>query len=96
MGLSRWLQLLALAKLSREETPIKLETAAAAVQLPADEPIKLTTNTTTQTKNVSGPAFDALDVRAELLAPREGALLASHVSLGGVEGTLPRVASVRV
>ena len=40
-------------------------------------PIKLTTaNTTTQTKNVSGPAFDALDVRAELLAPREGALLA--------------------
>ena len=26
----------------------------------------------------------------------EGALLASHVSLGGVEGTLPRVASVRV
>jgi hypothetical protein len=77
MGLSRWLQLLALAKLSREETPIKLETAAAAVQLPADEPIKLTTaNTTTQTKNVSGPAFDALDVRAELLAPREGALLA--------------------
>ena len=32
--------------------------------------------TTTQTKNVSGPAFDALDVRAELLAPREGALLA--------------------
>ena len=26
----------------------------------------------------------------------EGALLASHISLGGVEGTLPRVASVRV
>ena len=76
MGLSRWLQLLALAKLSREETPIKLETTVDAVQLPADEPIKLTTNTTTQTKNVSGPAFDALDVRAELLAPREGALLA--------------------
>ncbi len=77
MGLSRWLPLLALAGPSREETPIKLETTVDAVQLPAaDEPIKLTTNTTTQTKNVSGPAFDALDVRAELLAPREGALLA--------------------
>ena len=78
MGLSRWLPLIALAAPSREETPIQLNTAVDAVQLPdtKDEPIKLTTNTTTQTKNVSGPAFDALDVRAELLAPREGALLA--------------------
>jgi hypothetical protein len=70
------LPLLALAKPSHEETPVRLEVPGDAVQLPADEPIKLTTNTTTQTKNVSGPAFDALDVRAELLAPREGALLA--------------------
>jgi len=76
MGLARWLALLAIAKPSREETPVRLEVPGDAVQLPKDEPIVLTSNTTTQTKNVSGPAFDALDVRAELLAPREGALLA--------------------
>ena len=62
--IAKWLPLLALAKQSKEETPVRLETTVDAVQLPADEPIKLTTNTTTQTKNVSGPAFDALDVRA--------------------------------
>ena len=47
---------------------------------------------------------DGLDAVGEFASPvsmnarefGEGALLASDVSLGGVEGTLPRVASVRV
>ena len=70
---------------------MRLEVPGDAVQLPAAvEPIKLTTsNTTTQTKNVSGPAFDALDVRAELLAPREGALLALDSFDVGLSGFPP-------
>jgi len=82
MGPARWLPVLALA-LSQEESLGPLRSAVGAV-----DPVVLAANATAQIADAVDPApaalafnathadFDAIDARAELLAPREGALLA--------------------